>query len=132
MLDTLPRPRATPSSRLAFGQFSFDRVSRLLRRDDEVLAVPPRVLAVLELLLEHAGEVVSRQALIETVWKDAFVTDTSLAEAVSVLRQTLGDDPQSPAFIQTVHRRGYRFIAAVTAGSSTPAVVPAPALVPDS
>jgi hypothetical protein len=47
------------------------------------------------------------------VWKDAFVTDTSLAEAVSYLRQALGDDSQAPTYIQTVHRRGYRFVAAV-------------------
>src|SRR5262249_26586688 len=46
----------------------------------------------------------------DRVWKDAFVTDTSLAEAVSFLRQALGDDPQSPRYIQTVHRRGYRFL----------------------
>ena len=58
----------------------------------------------------------SRQELIDTVWKDAFVTDTSLAEAVSVLRQVLGDDPQSPTYIQTLHRRGYRFVAPVSTG----------------
>ena len=50
---------------------------------------------------------------IDSVWKDAFVTDTSLAEAVSSLRQALGDDPQAPTYIQTVHRRGYRFVAPV-------------------
>src|SRR5438045_4890172 len=49
----------------------------------------------------------------DAVWKDAFVTDTSLAEAVSFLRQALGDDPQAPRYIQTVHRRGYRFLAPV-------------------
>ena len=54
-----------------------------------------------------------RQDLIETVWKDAFVTDTSLAEAISVLRQALGDEPQSPTYIQILHRRGYRFVALV-------------------
>src|SRR5918999_1335246 len=107
-------PETVIAPRLAFGPFTFDRSSRLLRRGEEVVPLPPRVLAVLELLLERAGDLVSRQELIESVWKDAFVTDTSLAEAVSFLRQSLGDDPQSPGYIQTVHRRGYRFIAPVT------------------
>jgi Tol biopolymer transport system component len=71
------------------------------------------VLGVLELLVDRAGQVVARQDLLNGVWKDAFVTDTSLAEAVSFLRQALGDDPQAPRYIQTVHRRGYRFLAPV-------------------
>lgn len=108
---------------LAFGPFTFDGHTRLLSREGREVALPPRVLGVLELLLHRAGDVVSRQELIDTVWKDAFVTDTSLAEAVSVLRQALGDEPQSPTYIQTLHRRGYRFVAPVsTAG--TPAGQP--------
>jgi serine/threonine-protein kinase len=86
----------------------------LLRQGHIEIPLPPRVLGVLELLLARAGEVVARQELIDSVWKEAFVTDTSLAEAVSVLRQALGDDPQAPRYIQTVHRRGYRFVAPVT------------------
>jgi DNA-binding winged helix-turn-helix (wHTH) protein len=98
--------------RIRFGQFAFDPQSRLLWRDDTEIALPPRVLGVLEILLERAGEVVARQDLLDRVWKDAFVTDTSLAEAVSFLRSALGDDPQTPRYIQTVHRRGYRFLVA--------------------
>ena len=110
-----PAGRPSPARYLLFGAFSFDAHSRLLRRGSLELPLPPRVLGVLEVLLERAGDIVPRQELIDRVWKDAFVTDTSLAEAVSVLRQTLGDDPQSPTYIQTVHRRGYRFVSAVTA-----------------
>ena len=99
---------------VAFGQFTFDPDNQLLRRNGVELAPPPRVLGVLQLLLDRAGNLVPRQELIERVWQGAFVTDTSLAEAVSVLRQTLGDDPQSPTYVQTVHRRGYRFVAPVT------------------
>jgi len=105
--------------RLSFGPFAFDTQTRLLSRGGQEVALPPRVLGVLELLLQRAGEVVARQELIDTVWKDAFVTDTSLAEAVSVLRQTLADDPQSPTYIQTLHRRGYRFVAPVSTTSPT-------------
>lgn len=86
-------------------------------REGRELPLPPRVIGVLELLLERAGEVVPRQDLIDRVWKDAFVTDTSLAEAISVLRQALGDDSQAPTYIQTLHRRGYRFVAALSPAS---------------
>jgi DNA-binding winged helix-turn-helix (wHTH) protein len=96
---------------VAFGPFSFDRTNRLLSKDGLELPLPPRVLGVLALLLERPGELVTKQELIATVWRDAFVTETSLAEAISVLRQTLGDDSQRPTYIQTLHRRGYRFIA---------------------
>src|SRR5688572_5238410 len=101
--------------RLRFGPFAFDRQSRLLWRDGTEVALPPRVLGVLELLIDRAGQVVARQDLLDGVWKDAFVTDTSLAEAISFLRQALGDDPQAPRYIQTVHRRGYRFLAPIAA-----------------
>jgi DNA-binding winged helix-turn-helix (wHTH) protein/Tol biopolymer transport system component len=99
--------------RISFRSFAFDPQRRLLFRENTEVALPPRVLGVLETLLDRPGDVISRQELMDRVWKDAFVTDTSLAEAVSALRQALGDDPQSPAYIQTVHRRGYRFVAPV-------------------
>src|SRR5215471_15434230 len=100
--------------RISFGPFAFDPQSRLLWRDGAEIALPPRVLGVLEVLIERSGDVVARQDLLDRVWKDAFVTDTSLAEAVSFLRSALGDDPQSPQYIQTVHRRGYRFLVTPT------------------
>ena len=103
---------------VSFGLFSFDPHSRLLRREGVEVPLPPRVLGVLELLLSRAGDIVPRRELMETVWKDSFVTDTSLAEAISFLRQALGDDPQSPRYIQTVHRRGYRFLPLVQAEES--------------
>ena len=98
----------------SFGPFAFDRQSRLLWRDGTEVALPPRVLGVLEVLIDRPGQIVARQDLLDGVWKDAFVTDTSLAEAVSFLRQALGDDPQAPRYIQTVHRRGYRFLPVLT------------------
>ena len=103
---------------VTFGPFSFDPQNRLLSRNGAEIPLPPRVLGVLELLISRPGEVVPRQELLDRVWKDAFVTDTSLAEAISFLRQALGDDPQAPRYVQTVHRRGYRFLPALTPASS--------------
>jgi DNA-binding winged helix-turn-helix (wHTH) protein len=100
---------------VAFGPFVFDRTNRLLTRDGAEVPLPPRVEGVLALLLERPAQLVTKQELIASVWRDAFVTETSLAEAISVLRQTLGDDPQRPTYVQTLHRRGYRFIAEVRA-----------------
>ena len=102
-----------PRALLAFGPFVFDRTNRLLSKDAVEVPLPPRVSGVLALLLERPGQLVTKQELISAVWRDAFVTETSVAEAISVLRQTLGDDPQRPTYIQTLHRRGYRFIADV-------------------
>jgi eukaryotic-like serine/threonine-protein kinase len=122
MPATVTSPIALDRQRLpsvSFGSFSFDTHTRLLSSGGQEVALPPRVLGVLELLLQRAGDVVTRQELIDAVWKDAFVTDTSLAEAVSVLRQALADDPQSPTYIQTLHRRGYRFVAPVSTVGQT-------------
>src|SRR3954469_4086068 len=123
--DTAP-PEQT--STVAFGAFAFDRANRLLRRDSREIPLPPRVLSVLDLLVSRAGLIVPKQELIDTVWKDAFVTDTSLTEAISVLRQALGDDPQSPQYVQTVHRRGYRFVAPLAAVRAAPATIDRAAL----
>ncbi len=103
---------------LAFGPYRFDRTNRILSKEDAELPLPPRVLGVLEHLVTRPGRVVSKRALMDAVWKDAVVTETSLTEAVSQLRQALADDPQQPAFVQTVHRRGYRFVASVTVDSA--------------
>lgn len=118
---TVERPLPVP---MTFGPFLFDQRNGILSREGTEIPLPPRVIGVLALLASRPGEVVSRQELLEQVWKDAFVTDTSLAEAVSFLRQSLGDDPQNPRYIQTVHRRGYRFVAPI--GISPPTVVVAP------
>ncbi|MGH9332109.1 MAG: winged helix-turn-helix domain-containing protein, partial [Vicinamibacterales bacterium] len=98
---------------VAFGPYTFDSANGLLRRAGSEVPLPPRVLGVLAYLVARPGQVVARQDLIDAIWKDAFVTDTSLAEAVSSLRQVLGDDPQQPVYIQTLHRRGYRFVAPI-------------------
>ncbi|HET9767717.1 MAG TPA: winged helix-turn-helix domain-containing protein, partial [Thermoanaerobaculia bacterium] len=112
-----PREHATISLHPAadtvvgFGPFRFDRGNGLLSRAGEELPLPPRALAVLSVLVERAGRVVGKHELLQAAWNGAYVTETSLSEAVSLLRQTLGDDSQRPVYIQTVHRRGYRFIA---------------------
>ena len=118
-----PRTSAEPSLKapladlVRFGPFSFDRVNGLLSRNGVELSLPPRAVAVLGLLIERAGDLVPKAELLDRVWKDTFVTEVSLTEAISLLRQTLGDDPQRPSYIQTQPRRGYRFVAPLTDGA---------------
>ena len=83
-------------------------------RGDTVVPLTPKLLDLLLHLLDHAGELVTKEALLDAIWPDANVTDNALTQAISELRQALGDDPSSPRYIKTVARRGYRFIAAVT------------------
>ena len=105
---------------VGFGPFRFDRGNGLLSRDGEELPLPPRALAVLSVLVERAGRVVGKHELLQVAWNGAYVTETSLSEAVSLLRQSLGDDSQAPVYIQTVHRRGYRFIAPLRVEEMSP------------
>src|SRR6185295_2617599 len=105
--------RESPARAVRFGPFMLDLSNRLLSRDGDEIPLPPRATGVLWLLVTRAGHVVSKQELLETVWKDTYVNDASLAEAISLVRHTLGDDAQQPAFIQTVPRRGYRFVSPV-------------------
>ncbi len=110
-----------------FDPFRFDLVDGSLWRGSEEIRLPPRALVILQHLVERAGRIVAKQALMEAAWKDAFVNEASLTEAIGIIRQALGDDPQQPTYIQTVHRRGYRFIAplAVDAAAAAPSAVEA-------
>ena len=96
---------------IEFGPFRYDAESRLLYRGDHEIMLPPRQLAVLESLLKRPGKVVSKGEIIGSAWKGSFVAEESLTRAISLLRSALDDDPRSPTYIQTIPRRGYRFIA---------------------
>ena len=85
-----------------------------LWRDGCAVPLPPRALGVLTALLTTPGGVVTKQQLMDAVWPGTFVTESSLLEAIGLLRDTLGDDRKQPTYIQTVHRRGYRFIGSLT------------------
>ena len=88
---------------------------------------------VLVCLASHAGQTVSRDALMEGVWPNQFVADTALARCVAELRQAFGDNAQTPVFIETIPKRGYRIVAPVdwlpapqAAAAPAPAVASAP------
>jgi DNA-binding winged helix-turn-helix (wHTH) protein len=104
-----------------FGIFELDLRARELRKGGLGLRLHPKPLQLLELLLERAGELVTRKELRETLWPDSFVEfDRCINTAVNKLRKVLGDRPDSPRYIETRSRLGYRFIAPVdTADGAT-------------
>ena len=111
-----------------FGSYTLDPAAYRLLRDGDVVQLSPKIIDLLLYLVARQPALVSKEDLFKALWPDVAVTDNALTQAVSELRQALGDDPSKPMFIQTVARRGYRFIAAVsTAGvPAVEAVGPAP------
>jgi DNA-binding winged helix-turn-helix (wHTH) protein/Tfp pilus assembly protein PilF len=96
-----------------FGPFEFDQAGCRLYRDSSPIDLPPRLLDLLALLVARPGDLMAKDDLIAQVWPGVFVTDNSLTRAVSELRRSLGDVAEEPQYIQTVARRGYRFVAPV-------------------
>src|SRR5262245_51371719 len=82
-------------------------------RDQEVIPLRPKSFAVLQYLAERPNMLVRKEELIEAVWPETYVTDTLLKGCVTEVRKALGDDPAAPRFIETAHRRGYRFVAQI-------------------
>src|SRR4029453_15809388 len=98
--------------RLRFDGFELDEADARLTRAGQPVPLPPRPFAVLCTLARSPRMVVTKDALLDTLWGHLFVTDSVLKTAISEVRAALGDDPKQPRYIETVSRRGYRFIAA--------------------
>jgi Tol biopolymer transport system component/DNA-binding winged helix-turn-helix (wHTH) protein len=100
------------SPRYQFGPFCLDVAEHQLRQDDRVLPLTPKVFDVLRVLVQNSGHLVEKEKLLAEIWPDSVVEEGALSRSVSILRKTLGDSEQS--YIETVPKRGYRFIARVT------------------
>ena len=105
--------------RLIFGPFLLDCQDERLWRQAEAIRIGSKALGVLRCLTAAAGQLVTKEQLLETVWPEAMVGEAVIAVAIRELRRALGDTARAPQFIETVHRRGYRFIAPVTAAEAT-------------
>lgn len=104
-----------------FGRFAFDEKHGLLRRDGAELRVQPKVIDLLCVLIHQHGRVVPREVLSRALWPDAIVTEASLVRVVKLARRALDDDSREQRVIQTLHRRGYRFVADVRSENAGPA-----------
>ena len=105
---------------LEFGPYRLDARRRLVWKGDALLDVPPKAAELLAALAGEAGEVVSKEELLQRVWPDTFVEEANLSVNVSILRKALGEQSDGRPWIQTVARRGYRFLGAVRAQAAPP------------
>lgn len=109
---------------LTFGRYRFEPDSARLWAGKRELKLTPKAAAVLGMLIARRGEPVSKEELFAGVWRGTVVSDDALVTCIQELRKALGDDAKKPRYIETRHRRGYRFAAAI-AGTATPTKAPA-------
>jgi len=104
-----------------FGDFQLDTTECVLRQSGEIVALAPKAVQALELLVRNRGRVVSRNEMIETLWPDSFVEESNLTVTISLLRKALGENENNTLFIETLPKRGYRFVPLVKEGMTASA-----------
>jgi eukaryotic-like serine/threonine-protein kinase len=103
----------------SFGSFRLDTVNHCLWRDAERVSITPKAYDVLRCLVENSGRLVTPDEMLEAIWTDTYVNPEVLRKYILEIRKALGDKPDDPQFVETVPKRGYRFIARVCAGSES-------------
>jgi eukaryotic-like serine/threonine-protein kinase len=103
-----------------FSDYLLDTKERVLLRLGEPVSITPKTFQLLRVLVENHGHIVEKEKIIQSVWADSFVEDGNIAFTMRLLRKALVDDRQNPRFIETVPRRGYRFIADVKPAPAKP------------
>jgi len=96
-----------------FGEFTLDADQKVLLRQGKPLLLAPKVLETLLTLVQNSGRIVEKEELMRWLWPDTFVEESNLTYSIVQLRKTLGDDARRPRYIETIPKRGYRFIADV-------------------
>jgi eukaryotic-like serine/threonine-protein kinase len=103
-----------------FPPFRLDVANQCLYRGDDRVALMPKPFAILEYLVAHAGQLVTQDELLDAIWPETHVQPEVLRRYILEIRRALGDQPDSPRFIETLTKRGYRFIAEVTVSQPEP------------
>jgi TolB-like protein/DNA-binding winged helix-turn-helix (wHTH) protein/Tfp pilus assembly protein PilF len=109
---------STPNRLYQFGEFTVDVDQRVLLRNGTPISLPPKLFDTFIILVHNKGRIVGKEELMNQLWPDTFVEEANLAVNIQQLRKVLGDNARKPLFIETVARRGYRFIAHVEEGVS--------------
>lgn len=109
-----------PDPHYVFPPFRLDPTNACLWRDSIRIALRPTPFAVLQYFIEHPGQLVTKEELLRAVWADTRVSAAVLKGYIQQIRKALGDDARAPRFIETVQRRGYRFIAPLTIAQLSP------------
>src|SRR6476646_607493 len=115
---------------LTFDRFRLDPSSGQLHGESGPIALTPKALSLLEYLASRPGRLIKKSELLDAVWPGTFVADGALKVCIREIRRALGDDAHAPRFIETAHRRGYRFVADVSTVAPPPAP-PRPAPIAD-
>ena len=105
--------KVASEGRIILDPFSLDLDNQCLWRGAEAINLRPKAFGVLNYLLERRGQLVTKEELLNAVWPETFVGDAVLKVTIRQLREALDDDPKAPRFIETAHRRGYRFIGQI-------------------
>jgi TolB-like protein/DNA-binding winged helix-turn-helix (wHTH) protein/Flp pilus assembly protein TadD len=108
----------------SFQSFRLDTADQCLWHGQERVSIPPKAFDVLRYLVENPGRLVTQDELLERLWPETYVNPEAIRKYILDIRKILGDRPDKPEFIETVTKRGYRFIAPVTNDSATPAPQP--------
>lgn len=103
-----------------FGSYTLDAGERVLLRDGQPVLLPPKDLETLLALVQRAGHIVEKDELLQKVWPGVFIEEGNLARRIFNLRQVLGDGADQRPYIETIPKRGYRFIATVREDASEP------------
>jgi len=109
---------ASEKRQYRFGEFLLDQAAGWLRQGEREVELPPKAFQVLGYLIEQRERVVSKQELMQALWKDTFVSDDALVQCITAIRRALGDDAEQPRYIRTKPRVGYQFIALVETGAA--------------
>jgi DNA-binding winged helix-turn-helix (wHTH) protein/tetratricopeptide (TPR) repeat protein len=113
---------AGPGSTILFAPFCLDLRAECLLRGSQPVRLRPKTFAVLRHLVQRAGVLVTKDELLDAVWADTAVTENTLTQSIGELRRVLKDDSTPPRFIETVHHRGFRFIAPTTSDTRAPEI----------
>jgi DNA-binding winged helix-turn-helix (wHTH) protein len=106
-----------------FKPFRIDAINDRLLRDGKAIRLTPKAFSVLRYLAEHSDQLITKEVLLKTLWPNIAVTDAVLTVCIGEIRKALGDKPNQPKFIETVHRRGYRFLSPVRNNSQNGAAI---------
>jgi DNA-binding winged helix-turn-helix (wHTH) protein/tetratricopeptide (TPR) repeat protein len=116
-----PEITVASEKRINFYPFCLDLANECLWKGRQAIKLRPKAFALLNYLLSRPGQLITKEELLNAVWPETFVGEAILKVIIRQLREALGDDPKSPRFIETAHRRGYRFIGQIAQSVHMPA-----------
>jgi len=116
----MKEPKSSFDTVFKLGDFLIEPSSGMLRKNDKIIHLAPKVMELLLVLAKNQDKVVTKEELLSSVWPNTFVTESSLTRSISELRHVLGDNTGTPIYIETIPKRGYRFLGQIEESSKSP------------